>query len=189
MPGEKPLAHLSDPYIDNYIASQQKYFGLKPLMIITRADNSNTVMYACKATYQEGQTSAGGSAHPIDMFWYDIEPKTTLALCKKGHRSSRTGFGSLDKFGYGLAVNTGVDGVVTAEMTAMPAQLKQQFKLVWVDGQPRLQGKVNGVVCHMEKLYIETKKRALNPIPKVLFVRVWGTAVADGEKLMQEVIP
>ena len=146
-------------------------------------------MYAYKKVV-EGQTSPKGSpSHPIDMFWYDIEPKTTLALRKKGHRSSRTEFGSLDKFGYGLAVNTGDDGVVTAEMTAMPAQLKQQFKLVWVDGQPRLQGKVNGVVCHMEKLYIETKKRALNPIPKVLFVRVWGTAVADGQKLMQEVIP
>jgi hypothetical protein len=186
MPDAHPQKTLSDPYVDNYIASQQLHYGLKPLMIITRTDNSNTVMYACKVL--EGET-VREPKDAIDLFWYDVEPKTTAALRKKGHRSTRTEFAKLDNFGYGLDVKIGDDGVVTAAMGAMPSELKQKFRLVWVEGEPRFEGKVNGVVCHMEKLYIETKKRSMNPIPKIMFVRVWGTAVSTGEKMMQEVVP
>jgi hypothetical protein len=81
------------------------------------------------------------------------------------------------------------DGAYFATMAAMPAELKQEFKLVWVGGNPRLVGIINGVECHMEKMYIKTKKRTLNPIPKILFIRVWGTEVATGSKQMQETVP
>lgn len=37
--------------------------------------------------------------------------------------------------------------------------------------------------------YIKTKKRSLNPIPKILFIRIWGSAVATGEKIMHETVP
>lgn len=153
MPDAQPQKLLSDPYIDNYIASQQLHYGLKPLMIVTRTDNSNVVMYACNMT-EPGQVVE----QPIDCFWYDVEPKTTEALRKKGHRSTRTEFGSFDNLGYGLKVSQDKDQV-TAVMTAMPSELKQKFQLVWVEGEPRFLGKINGIECYMEKLYIETKKR------------------------------
>ena len=93
----------------------------------------------------------------------------------------------LDKMGYGLTMNTAEDGTVTCSMTAMPKELKQDFTLVWEGDSPRLIGQVDGHECWMEKLYISTKKRALNPIPKILFVRIWGTDVKTGEKCTQEV--
>ncbi len=46
------------------------------------------------------------------------------------------------------------DGVITCSMTAMPKELKQEFKLVWVGDSPRLAGVVNGVECWMEKLWV-----------------------------------
>ena len=45
-------------------------------------------------------------------------------------------------------------GSVTCSMTAMPKELKQDFKLVWVGDSPRLVGVVNGVECWMEKLWV-----------------------------------
>ena len=81
------------------------------------------------------------------------------------------------------------DGETVFVMVAMPSELKQQFKIAWVNGAPRFVGVVNGVECYMEKLYIKTKKRSLNPIPKILFVRIWGSSIADGSKQMQEVVP
>ena len=45
-PGATPAEGLSDPYIDNFLAAQATQFGLDGLlMIITRTDNSNVVIY------------------------------------------------------------------------------------------------------------------------------------------------
>jgi hypothetical protein len=184
-PGKVPSQELDDPFIDNFLAARMKDHGVKLLMICTRTDNSNTVCYACKLT--EGQQVAD-TKEIIDMYWEDVEPATQVKLRKKSHMSNRTEFGMLDNMGYGLGIEQ-KDGGVFVTMTAMPAELKQEFTLVWVNGEPRLQGKVNGKDCWMEKLYIETKKRTLNPIPKILFVRIFGTAIADGSKEMQQVTP
>ena len=72
-PGPTPTEELSDPYIDNFIAALQLAKGVRPLMIITRADNSNTVVYAANVT---GPQTVDESK-PIDFFWADIEPKTS----------------------------------------------------------------------------------------------------------------
>ena len=46
MPDKNPSEDLSDPYIDNFLAASCKDFGLEGLlMIVTRTDNSNTVVY------------------------------------------------------------------------------------------------------------------------------------------------
>ena len=45
-PGKNPTEELSDPYIDDFLASQQLNHGLTGLlMAITRTDNNNTVVY------------------------------------------------------------------------------------------------------------------------------------------------
>ena len=40
-----------------------------------------------------------------------------------------------------------------ATMNAMPADLKQDFKVVWVGNNPRLLGVIQGKQCYMEKMY------------------------------------
>ena len=71
-PGPTPTEDLDDPYVDNFMAALQLAKGVRPLMIITRADNSNTVVYAANLT---GPQTVDESK-PIDYFWADIEPKT-----------------------------------------------------------------------------------------------------------------
>ena len=49
-PGKNPTEDLSDPYIDDFLASQQLNHGLSGLlMAITRTDNNNTVVYQVSA--------------------------------------------------------------------------------------------------------------------------------------------
>eukprot|EP00747_Dinoflagellata_sp_TGD_P168328 gnl/TRDRNA2_/TRDRNA2_194480_c0_seq1.p1 gnl/TRDRNA2_/TRDRNA2_194480_c0~~gnl/TRDRNA2_/TRDRNA2_194480_c0_seq1.p1 ORF type:complete len:214 (-),score=40.90 gnl/TRDRNA2_/TRDRNA2_194480_c0_seq1:224-865(-) len=171
-----PTQDLADPYIDNFIAAQQKDYGLKNiLMIITRSDNNNTVVY-----------QLGEGSGVINQFWYDITPSYIESHRKSGTQHDKCEFGMLDRQGYGLSVSQ-KGGDTYAEMTAMPKELKQDFKVVFVDGVPRFLGKVNGKEVYLEKLFIKTEKRWMNPIPKVCFVRVFGIGVQDGKKEMQEV--
>jgi hypothetical protein len=49
-PQKNPTEDLSDPYIDDFLASQQLNHGLSGLlMAITRTDNNNTVIYQARA--------------------------------------------------------------------------------------------------------------------------------------------
>ena len=72
-PGKTPTQELSDPYVDNFVGALQQAKGVKPLMIITRTDNSNTVVYAANVCGDK----AVDAETPIDSFWADIEPKTS----------------------------------------------------------------------------------------------------------------
>ncbi len=72
-PGPTPTEDLDDPYVDNFMAALRLAKGVRPLMIITRADNSNTVVYAANVT----GTQTVDESKPIDYFWADIEPKTS----------------------------------------------------------------------------------------------------------------
>ena len=50
-PAKNPTEELSDPYIDDFLASQQLSHGLTGLlMAITRTDNNNTVVYQVRAS-------------------------------------------------------------------------------------------------------------------------------------------
>lgn len=172
-PGKSPAETLEDPYIDSFIAAQCAHHGLRPLTIITRTDNNNAVVYA----YEDGA---------VAKFWFDVDPAYVAAARKKKRLRDRNEFNVLDRMGYGLkTVERG--GEHFATMTAMPAALRQEFKLVFVGGSPRWVGTIDGTECWMEKLYVKTRKRSFNPIPKVEFVRIWGTVVADGTRKVREV--
>jgi hypothetical protein len=57
-PGATPTQNLSDPYIDNFLSAQIANFGLKGLlMIITRTDNSNVVVYKVSAAATTSQSA------------------------------------------------------------------------------------------------------------------------------------
>jgi len=168
---------LDDPYIDNFIAAQQKDHGLTNLlMVITRTDNNNVVVY---------QLGEGNCM--INQFWFDITPSYIQRHRKNGVLHDRCEFGLLDRLGYGLSVTQSGDETY-ASMTAMPKELKQDAKVVWVDGVPRLVGNLNSKEVYLEKMYIKTEKRWMNPIPKIRFVRMFGIGVQDGEKEVQDVV-
>jgi len=51
-PGATPTEDISDPFIDNFMSAQVAQFGLKGLlMIITRTDNSNVVVYKVRVRH------------------------------------------------------------------------------------------------------------------------------------------
>jgi len=172
-----PTEELDDPYIDSFIAAQQRDYGLTNLlMVITRTDNNNTVVY-----------QLGEGDGKINQFWFDITPSYIQSHRKNGVLHDRCEFGMLDRLGFGLSV-TQRGGETYASMNAMPKELKQDAKVVWVDGVPRLIGTVNGKQVYMEKMYIKTEKRWMNPIPKVRYVRVFGISVQDGTKEVEDVV-
>ena len=180
--GPNPVADLPDPYLDGFLAHQQLEHGLSGLlMIITRTDNNNMVVYQANVA---GPGELG--TPPIHTFWFDVEPSYVRKRRKKGNVLDRVEFGIMDPRGYGLNISQR-NGTYYCSMAAMPAAQRQEFTVVWVDGNPRLVGRVGGSAAYIEKLYIQTRKRTMNPIPAVLSVQIWGTAVTDGSKLLETI--
>lgn len=89
---------------------------------------------------------------------------------KKGKNLDRIEFGMLDGRGYGLSV-VKRDGEYYATMAAMPADQKQEFRMVWLDSGPRLVGMINGTECYMEKMCV------LYPYPRSQMMH--GGAIYD----------
>ena len=94
------------------------------------------------------------------------------------------------------------EGVVIAKMVAMPdsvfagvSSVDGPFGLL-VPGEFRLQDcedglerfltVINNQQCFAEKVYISTQAQRFNPIPKVLFVRLFGLNVETGERVIQD---
>lgn len=62
-----------------------------------------------------------------------------------------------------------------------------EFRLVECeDGSARFVTLVKNRECYAEKLYISTVEQRFNPIPKIMYVRLFGCDVETGEKVVQD---
>ena len=157
------------------------------------------------------QLSAGAAASvfdtddPLDYFWYDNAPDYVTKRRKQGVLSDRIEMTGFEKKGFGLSIDenrASTEGVVVAKMVAMPDSVfvgapdvdgpfgkltPGEFRLEnCEDGVARLLTVINNQQCFAEKVYISTQAQRFNPIPKVLFVRLFGVNVETGKRVVQD---
>ena len=142
---------------------------------------------------------------PLDYFWYDNAPDFVKKRRKQGVLSDRIEMTGFEKKGFGLSINdnrASTEGVVIAKMVAMPDSVfvgapdvdgpfglltPGEFRLEnCEDGVARFLTVINNQQCFAEKVYISTQAQRFNPIPKVLFVRLFGVNVETGERVVQD---
>lgn len=220
-----PTEEIADPYIDNYIATQQLHNNLRGVVLIcTRSTNHNVVVYRARREGDTGgsinsssksrntnQLSAGAATSvfdtddPLDYFWYDNAPDFVEKRRRKGVLSDRIEMTGFEKKGFGLSIDenrASTEGVVVAKMVAMPTSVfasapdvdgpfglltPGEFRLEnCEDGVDRLVTVINNQQCFAEKIYISTQAQRFNPIPKVMFIRIFGINVETGDRVTQD---
>ena len=176
-----------------------------------RKGDTGGSIHSSSKSRSTNQLSAGAAASvfdtddPLDYYWYDNAPDFVKKRRKQGVLSDRIEMTGFEKKGFGLSINdnrASTEGVVIAKMVAMPDSVfvgapdvdgpfglltPGEFRLEnCEDGVARFLTVINNQQCFAEKVYISTQAQRFNPIPKVLFVRLFGVNVETGERVVQD---
>jgi hypothetical protein len=143
---------------------------------------------------------------PMDYYWYDNAPDFVTKRRATGVLTDRIEMNGFEKKGFGLNIDdkrAAAEGVVVVKMVAMPDSVfagvpdvdgrygvlkPGEFRLEHgEDGVARFVTVISNQQCYAEKIYISTQNQRFNPIPKVMFVRLFGRNVDTGESVTQDV--
>ena len=195
-----PLTGLADAYIDSYVAAQQLHRGLKDvLMVCTRTRNHCAVIYSARQTDGDGFDPQD----PLDIFWYDNAPDFVAKRRAKGNLLDRVEMTLFEKAGFGVKLDKAryeQDGIWTCQLAAMPAGIMGKDSLQgrygfhrpgdWMlvrveDGTARFVTLLGGRETFAEKIYVHARERKFNPVPEVIYVRVFGIDVETAEPVVR----
>ena len=169
-------------------AHQMANHGLTSMLLsVTKSDNSNVVVYRANIL----RPGVLDPAQPITAFGYDIEARYVAGRRRQGEQRDRFEFKRLQQMYGSLSIQTESSTnqqycTLSSLVRAMaPPGLPGRFDLQWVCGRVFLVAAILGRRCFIEKLFVSTKPRRFNPVPQVLWVRIFGTAVSSGKKMME----
>lgn len=138
------------------------------LFFIQRSKNANEIHYDARVL----ASGALDPKDPVDGYWL-----------RKAQDGSRAPITLLQKIAYGYDVEPGNDGTHTMKLTALK---ERPLTLLRVNDRWRARTPIAGRPAYLNRIYVATDESGV--MPKVLYVDVFGEAVADGKAVQERIV-
>jgi uncharacterized protein DUF4833 len=142
-----------------------------PLFVIARSKNANVVHYDARLD-RHGRLD---TAEPIAAYW--------IMHAENGRREELTWLER--KFAYGWSTTVDANGELRVTLKAFSARTLAVFQ--GKSGAFRARVRLAQRPAALERIYVASDERGLTP--SVRYVDVFGTALDDGRRLSERIVP